>query len=93
MPAVPQREVVHDEYRYAKLQNNDQIFEIKAEKLKDLFVASDTLRDPRLARFKTEDVVRLEIARLGQPPIVLVHDKEKNRGNMAELLKVDAENA
>ena len=44
------------------VKDNDQIFEIKADKLKDLFVAPNTLRDDRLARFRTEDARKVEIA-------------------------------
>jgi hypothetical protein len=38
MPRQPQPEVVHDEYRYAMLQDNDQIFEVKADKIKTVDV-------------------------------------------------------
>jgi hypothetical protein len=75
-PLPPQREVIHEEYRFAKLQDNEQIFEIKAEKLKDLFVAANTLRDANLARFRSDDVRRLEI-RQGDQEIVLVKEKDK----------------
>src|SRR5262249_37414036 len=51
---------------------------IKADKLKDVFVAADTLRDARLARFRTEDARRLEISQAGQE-IVLVKDKDRWR--------------
>ena len=52
---------VTEEYRYAKLKDNDQIFEIKADKLKDVFVALDKLRDSRVARFNSADARRVEI--------------------------------
>src|SRR5262249_37281280 len=55
LPSEPQKEVIHEEYRYAKLLDNDQLFEIKADKLKEIFAAADTLRDPRLARFQSQD--------------------------------------
>lgn len=77
-PMPPQQEIVHEEYRFAKLEGNDQIFEIKADKLKDLFVAADTLRDARVARFKTEDARRLEIQQAGKE-IILVKDKDRWR--------------
>src|SRR5207244_4099799 len=89
MPQQPQRDIVHEEYRYAKLQDNDQVFEIKADKLKDLFVAADTLRDAHLARFKTEDVRRVELSQSGQE-LVLVKDKEQWR--LEKPMKADAEN-
>jgi hypothetical protein len=52
-PFPPQKETVHDEYRYARLKDNDQVFEIQADKLKDLFPTTDTLRDAKLARFSS----------------------------------------
>lgn len=54
-------EIIVEEYRFAKLESNDQIFEIKADKLADISPAIDALRDSQLARFKTDDVKRLEI--------------------------------
>ncbi len=77
-PMPPQPEEVHEEYRFAKLQGNPQVFEIKADKLKDVFVPPDTLRDARLARFKTEDARRVEVSHAGHD-IVLVKDKERWR--------------
>src|SRR5207253_8081943 len=78
MPMPPQEETVSDEYRYAKLQDNDQIFEIKADKLKDLFVTAAALRDARLARFRNEDARRVELL-LPEGTIVLAKDKERWR--------------
>lgn len=57
-PVAPTRE----EYRYAKLPNNPQIFEVRTDKFGDLFVKPSELRDPKLARFKASDVNKLEIA-------------------------------
>jgi len=74
----PQKEIIHDEYRFAKLQDNAQVFEIKADKLKDVFVAANTLRDARLARFRTEDARGIEISKAGQV-IALVKDKDQWR--------------
>jgi hypothetical protein len=87
-PMPPQREVIHEPYRYAKLQNNDQVFEIRADKLKDVFVAADTLRDARLARFRTEDVRRFELDREGQK---LVAVKDKERWRLEKPFQADAE--
>ena len=87
-PMPPQEEMVHDEYRYAKLAGNDQVFEILADKLKDLFVPGPSLRDAKLARFKPEDVRRLEIRRAGLD-LVLVKDKDKWK--IEKPLKADAE--
>lgn len=65
------------EFRYAKLQGNDQVFVIKADKLKDIFVAPASLRDTRLARFDNKNVRRIEVAR-GADKLALVRD-DKDR--------------
>jgi Domain of unknown function (DUF4340) len=76
----PQEETVHEEYRYAKLAGNDQIFEIKADRLKDIFVPGESLRDAQLARFRSDDVRRVEIAQgSGNQAIVLTKDKDRWR--------------
>jgi len=67
---------VTEEYRYAKLQDNNQIFEIKADKLKDVFVGLDKVRDSRVARFNTADARKIEIKH-GDEDIVLEKDKDK----------------
>jgi hypothetical protein len=77
-PQPPQKEMILEEYRYAKLQDNDQIFEIKGDKLKDVAVEADKLRDPRLARFRSEDARRLEIEHDGRH-ILLVREKGKDK--------------
>jgi hypothetical protein len=89
-PAQPMQETVPVVFRYAKLQNNDQIFEIQAEKLKDIFVAPDTLRDAQLARFRPEEAKRLEIHYAGED-IVLV--KEKDKWKLQKPLEGEAEMA
>ncbi len=73
----PMRETVVEESRYAKLQDNDQVFEIKADKLKDVFVPAAELRDARLARFRAEDVTRFEVEPAGQPKIVFSKKEER----------------
>src|SRR5262249_47957801 len=62
----PQVDFIEEEFRYAKLQDNDQVFEIKAQRLKDIVVAANTLRDPQLARFKTDEVKKLAIQDAGR---------------------------
>jgi Domain of unknown function (DUF4340) len=66
------------EYRFAMLEGNDQIFEVKADKLPDIAVPVDSLRDAHLARFKVGDVKRLEI-RHGDQVLVLVKLTEKDK--------------
>src|SRR5207253_9360681 len=88
----PQKEDIHEEYRYAKLAGNDQIFEIKADKLKDIFVDGKTLRDPQIAHFRTEDARRLEIKPSpGGADIVAV--KEKERWRLHKPYEADAEDS
>jgi hypothetical protein len=69
-PAMPQQpfmppkqdfDLVPEPYRFAKLEDNDQIFEIKADKLKDITLKLEEVRDAHLARFRTDQVKRLEI--------------------------------
>jgi hypothetical protein len=87
-PDVPPPPPVVETFRYAKLENNDQVFEIKADRLRDLFVRPADLRDARLARFRADDARRLEIKYEGQD-IVLA--KEKDRWHLEKPLKADAE--
>lgn len=79
---------VTEEYRYAKLQDNDQVFDIKAEKLKDIAVKPSSLRDPQLARFKTDAVKRLAIERGAQSVVVV---KDKDRWRFEKPPEIDAE--
>src|SRR5262249_39978168 len=72
----PMTQRIEEHFRYAKLANNDQIFEVKDDKLKDVFVPVADLRDPRVARFETKDVTRVELTR-GSESIVLVKGKDK----------------
>ncbi len=75
LPFQPPPQVVKEEYRYAKLADNDQVFEVRADALKGLFVPAKDLRDAHLARFKTEDARRLEVKYAGQD-VVLVKEKD-----------------
>jgi len=87
-PRPPEVQMVHDEYRYAKLGDNEQVFEIKADRLKDLAVAVAGLRDPRLARFRTDDVKRMEVKHDGQDIVAV---KEKDQWKLQKPKAVDAE--
>lgn len=80
-----------EEYRYAKLQYNDQIFEIKADKLKDVFVALDKLRDSHIARFNSSDARKVEIQH-GDEDIVLDKDKDDN-WKLVQPLRAEADNS
>ncbi len=89
-PGQPTQETIPVVFRYAKLQNNDQIFEIQADKLKDIFVAPDTLRDAQLARFRIDEARRLEIHYAGQDIVAV---KEKNKWKLQKPLEGEAESA
>jgi hypothetical protein len=89
-PLPPREETVTEEYRYAKLEGNDQIFEIKADKLKDVFVPLDTLRDAQTVRFKPDDARSLEVVAGGQT-ISLV--KEGARWKLVKPFQADADAA
>ncbi|MCI0376329.1 MAG: DUF4340 domain-containing protein, partial [Gemmataceae bacterium] len=89
-PQKPQPQFIKEEFRYAKLKDNDQIFEIKSDKLKDIAPSLAALRDPKVARFKTDDVKRLEIQHGDQ---TLVFAKEKDKWKFEKPLTIEAENA
>ncbi len=87
-PGKPMVQTVKEEYRYAKLPSNDQIFEIKSDKLKELAVPLAELRDARLARFKADDVRKLEIVWKGK---TLAFAKDKDKWRIEKPGPVDAE--
>ncbi len=88
----PSIDVIEEEFKYAKLKDNDQIFEIKGDKLKDIAVAADAFRDPQLARFKTDDVKKLTIDEGGRTLVFVKRDdgwKLENPAFEAERGRVD----
>src|SRR5262245_55622807 len=68
------------EYRYARLENNPQVFELRTDKLKDVFVAASTLRDPKVVRFADKDVQGIKVwlgpRALGKESLVLSRDNK-----------------
>jgi len=61
-PGQPRIEMIKTEYRYAKLSDNDLIFEVKTDALDDQLPRdARMLRDQVLAHFKADDARRLEI--------------------------------
>lgn len=88
-PFPPTTEKIKEPIHFAKLKDNDQVFEIKFDKLgKDVFIALPSLRDARLARFQPENVKQLEIKQ-GDTTIVLA--KDKDRWRLKKPLDADAE--
>jgi len=91
IPQLPPREMektVQDEYRHAKLKDYGQIFDIKADRLKDLFIPLEELRDPKLTRFRTDDAKRLEMKEGGRD---LVFARDKDGWRMEKPASVAAE--
>lgn len=93
-PPPPPPPPIREEYRYAKLPNHPQVFELRTDKFPDLFVKPADLRDPRIARYRSTDVTKLEIAGRDRR---LVFAKEKDasthdeRWHMLEPVKAAAE--
>src|SRR5581483_11639707 len=54
-PLKPQVEPATAAYRYAKLEDNEQVVTVKGDKLPEVAVVLAELRDPQVARFKSED--------------------------------------
>jgi hypothetical protein len=87
-PQPPKPETIVEKYRYAKLKDNDQIFEIRDAKLKDVFVPLKDLRDAHLARFSSFDAQRLEIAHDGQDILL---EKDKLGWKLKKPVEADAD--
>ena len=64
-PPPPPPPAVREEYRYAKLPDNPQVFEVRGDKFGDLFVPAATLRDAKLFQIYegTSQIQRLVIAK------------------------------
>ncbi|MBX9679540.1 MAG: DUF4340 domain-containing protein [Gemmataceae bacterium] len=89
-PPKPQITIVKEEYRFAKLPKNEQIFEIRTDKFKDVAISMSDLRDPKVARFKTEDVRRIQIKH-GKDELVLVKFGDKNEWKFEQPVTYAAE--
>jgi hypothetical protein len=74
MPPMPPR-VTTEEYRFARLKDSDLVFELRSDKLADLFADPQDLRDPTLARFEAGEVTRVELTAKGKPPVVIARKK------------------
>ncbi|HEY1375160.1 MAG TPA: DUF4340 domain-containing protein, partial [Gemmataceae bacterium] len=79
---------------YVQVAGNPQVFEVKADKLGDLFVAPASLRDPRVARFRPADARRVEIAR-PDAQITLADERDESakedHWKLVQPTKADAE--
>lgn len=75
--------------RYARLEGNDRVFEIDSTKLdSDVFVTFSNLRDDRVARFETSDVVGVEIV---SGASILSLAREESGWKIVEPFDADAE--
>jgi hypothetical protein len=63
---------------YARLENFNRVFEINTDKLNNIFVPAETLRDEQVARFKTDDVRKVEISHDGKT-VVLQNETPRDR--------------
>jgi Domain of unknown function (DUF4340) len=85
---------VKEVYRFARLVGNSQVFEIKADKLGELFAAATEVRDGRLARFRSADARRVEIAKVdGQIALVDERDEEAKEDHWKLLVAGQSGNA
>ncbi|MBX9627064.1 MAG: DUF4340 domain-containing protein, partial [Gemmataceae bacterium] len=75
LPPLPSTRKVTEEYRFAKLADNPQLFLVKADRFGDLFVSPKELRDPRVARFAPEEVDEITITPPGGQPVKLTRVK------------------
>ncbi|MGF1582945.1 MAG: DUF4340 domain-containing protein [Gemmataceae bacterium] len=70
-------------YYYARLKDNDQIFDVKGENLDSIFLKTQDIRDSQLARFTTDDVQTVEVTQ-GKKTLLLAQkhsakDKEADQ--------------
>lgn len=71
----PQPTITTQEYRFAKLDNNPLVFEVRSDTLKDLFAPPADLRDAQLARFETANVTTLTVNVPGKPAVTITRKK------------------
>ncbi len=85
-PPPPPPPPVREEYRYARLPNNAQVFELRTDKFADLFIKPADLRDAKLARFKSVDVKKLEVIAKDQK-LVFAREKDTAGDTKWQLLE------
>jgi hypothetical protein len=69
---------------YAQLEGNEQLFTVPADKVAPLFAKAGDLVESRVARFSTDEVRQVTIARPGKPPIVLTSKKGDRKSTKPE---------
>jgi hypothetical protein len=76
-PPIPNVLKVKTTYRFAQVVGNPQLFTVAEDKLNDLFAKAGDVLDARVARFDADDVLSVQVAVPGKPPIALA----RTRGN------------
>ena len=76
MQLPPREEVVKEEFLFAQLADNPQVFEVKADKVNQVFVSRAKLRDAKLARFKVADVEKVQVSGTAHPAPVTLSKKD-----------------
>ncbi len=71
MPPAPPKATT-EEYRAAKLAENELVFEVRSDALEANFQKPDGYRDARPVRFDAADVTTFTVAMKGQPAVTLV---------------------
>ncbi len=71
MPPAPTKASV-EEFRAAKLAENELVFEVRSDALEANFQKPDAYRDARPVRFDAADVTTLTVLMKGQPAVTLV---------------------
>ena len=71
MPPAPPKATT-EEYRAAKLAENDLVFEVRSDLLEADFQKAETFRDPRPARFDAGEVQTVTVALKDKPAVTLV---------------------
>ncbi len=94
-PAPPLAQTTEPTFYYAKLADNPQVFTVRDDEFKNLFVALAELRDPQVVRIEPDAVDLLEIDSPGQPAVSLKQtgSKQQPRWDLQKPIQALAETA
>lgn len=67
---------VREEFYYAKLNGNDQIFTIASDQFSDIFVTAKSLRDPKLASFESDQVIAFTVQPKDSPSLTFQKEND-----------------
>ncbi len=88
MNLPPREETVREDFLFAQLTDNPQVFEVRADKVELAFASRAKLRDAKLARFKVADVEKVQVSGPGFPEAIVlakVDGKWRLEGKLARL--------